>query len=376
MTSLVERARSLVPIIAGHAATVERERRLPADLLAALREAGLFRLLLPARLDGLQAEPIDAFDVIEAVSAGDASTGWCVMIGATAGMSAAWLEPAAARVVHASPDTITGGVFAPLGRARRDGDGWRVDGRWPWFSGHAHCDWLAAGCLLDGIDAPAPVARMMFFRAADAVSLDGWQVSGLSGTGSGEVAVSDLHVPAAFSISLTEPPHDDGALYRMPPFGLLAMGVAAVMLGNARAAIDDLVTLAAARRPQGSRRVLADRATVQAEVARADAALRAARAGCASTLAAAWTAVTRGDALDVDERARLRASATFAVRTAADVARSMYDLGGGASVFLSHPLQRRFRDAHVGTAHAMVAPATWELAGRVRLGLPTDATLL
>jgi alkylation response protein AidB-like acyl-CoA dehydrogenase len=223
----------------------------------------------------------------------------------------------------------------------------------------------------------APETRMVFFPAAAGQRLDGWHVSGLCGTGSGEVAVQGLRVPRTHSISLIgEAPTESGPLYRMPPFGLLAQGIAAVMLGNARGAIDDLVALAADKRPQGSRRALAERPGVQTELARAEAALRSARAYCTDAVGAAWRRALAGDPPDLLERAALRLSATWGTRTAADVARAMYDLGGGSSVFEKSPLQRRFRDAHVGTQHAMVAASTLELAGRVLMGVPTDASML
>jgi alkylation response protein AidB-like acyl-CoA dehydrogenase len=298
-------------------------------------------------------------------------------------MSSAWLDPAFAAVVHADPDTVVAGVFAPVGRAVVDGADYVVSGRWPWFSGHAHCGWLAGGCTVFEGGAPrtnadgVPESRMVYFTAADATRLDGWHVAGLCGTGSGEVAVEGLRVPRERSVSLVaDAPREPGPLYRMPPFGLLAQGIAAVMLGNARGAIDDLVALAGAKRPQGSRRTLAERASAQTEVARAGAARRSARAYCVDAVGEAWHRAVAGDPPGLRERAAMRLSATHATRTAADVARAMHDLGGGASVYLSSPLQRRFRDAHVGTQHVMVAPATLELVGRVLMGLPTDATLL
>ena len=76
-------------------------------------------------------------------------------------------------------------------------------------------------------------------------------------------------------------------------------------------------------------------------------------------------------AVEESLRLGLRLAATHAVRTSAEVARSMYDLGGGTAIYEDSPLQRRFRDAHAATAHFQVNPATWELAGRVLLGLPT-----
>ena len=380
---IVAAARALRADLRARADEIERARTLPADLVATFADAGLFRTLLPRSVGGLECPPAEALAAIEALGHGDASAGWCAMIGTTAAMSAAWLPRDVAAAIHATPATVTGGVFAPVGRAVVDGEHYVVDGRWPWFSGHAHCAWLAGGCtVLDG-DGPLrsadgrPVARMVFFPADAGRRLDGWHVAGLCGTGSGIVEVAGLRVPRSHSISLVDdPPLEPGPLYRMPPFGLLAQGIAAVMLGNARGAIDDLVELASGRRPQGSRRTLAERASTQAEVARAEAALASARTYCEDAVRAAWRRASAGEAPDRRERAALRLSATWATRTAADVARAMYDLGGGASVFDSSPLQRRFRDAHVGTQHAMVAPPTFELAGRVLMGVPGDDSLL
>lgn len=380
----LDAAHSLAPTIRARVDEIERHRSLPDDLARAVASAGLFRTLLPARIGGLECDPLTALGTMEILGAADASVGWCTMIGATAGFSSAWLPTEVARAIHLDPQSVTGGVFAPIGRARAVGSDYVVDGRWPWFSGHSHCSWLAGGCVVldEGgtprqLDDGRPETRMVFFPAGAGRKLDGWHVSGLSGTGSGEVEVVGLRVPRDHSISLTTGgPIETGALYRMPPFGLLAQGIAWVMLGNARAAIDDLIALAGGKRPQGSRRVLAERAGAQAELARADAALTGARAACVDAVGAAWHRARGGDPPLLAERAALRQSATWATRIAADVTRAMHDLGGGSSVFLSSPLQRRFRDAHVGTQHAMVGSATLELTGRVLMGLETDVSQL
>jgi alkylation response protein AidB-like acyl-CoA dehydrogenase len=171
-------------------------------------------------------------------------------------------------------------------------------------------------------------------------------------------------------------PHLEGALYAFPVFGLLAMGIAAVASGNARAAIDDLTALAGGKRPQGSSRTLAQRGSVQESVAKAEASLRSARAFLFEETHLAMADGERVDGLSVERRAGLRLAATHLTRTAADVCRTMYDLGGGSAVYTTSPLQRRFRDAHVATQHVMVSPSTLELCGRVLLGLETDVSLL
>jgi alkylation response protein AidB-like acyl-CoA dehydrogenase len=373
----------LTPTIRARAGEIEAARRLPADLAQSLAKAGVFRVAIPKGIGGLELEPRVIFAALETLGQADASVGWCAMIAATTGVTAAYLATDVAREIYGRPDVITGGVYAPIGKAVADGDHYVVTGRWPWSSGSANCHWLGGGSVIVEGGVPrmlpsgGPDARMMLFPAKDAALIDTWHVAGLCGTGSGEMAVEGLRVPKSRSISLvTDKPVADGALYAFPVFGLLALGIASVMLGNGRAAIDDLVALAVAKTPQSSRRTLAERPAAQAAVADADAKLRGARAFFYEAVEQAW-AKARGDGeIALAERAALRLAATHATRTAADVARAMYDLGGGSSLFLASPLQRRFRDAHAGTQHMMVAPPTYELTGRVLLNIPTDARQL
>lgn len=213
---------------------------------------------------------------------------------------------------------------------------------------------------------------VLFPRAAFSVH-DTWAVNGLRATGSDDIALDGARAPAARSASLiTDAPRADGPLYAFPPFGLLALSIASVALGIAGAAIADLVDLAGGKTPMGSTRPLAARADTQARVARATAALEAAQALVAQAVGRAWDAAQAGAPITVEHRAALRRAATHATETAARVTDDMYALGGGTSVYASSPLQRGHRDVHVATQHALIGAATWELAGRVALGLDTD----
>jgi alkylation response protein AidB-like acyl-CoA dehydrogenase len=78
----------------------------------------------------------------------------------------------------------------------------------------------------------------------------------------------------------------------------------------------------------------------------------------------------------LEDRARLRAAATHAVDCSRQATDLMYGLGGGSAVYATSPLQRHMRDIHTATQHMMVAQPTWELVGRVLLGMDTDATQL
>ncbi|MGL6042474.1 MAG: acyl-CoA dehydrogenase family protein [Sandaracinobacteroides sp.] len=379
----LEAALALQPGIAARSDEMEAARRLPADLAAEMARAGLFRIAMPRSLGGDELPPAEILRVIEAVAQADASAGWCLMIGSTTAVSLAYLPHDVAAAIAADRDCITGGVFAPSGKAVAEGDHYRVSGRWSWASGSANCSWLFGGCTVwEGgqmrtLPGGRPDTRMMVMPAGKVELIDSWHAAGLKGTGSGDMAVTDLAVPLDYSLSLvSDPPVETGALYLFPVFGLLALGIAGAASGNARAALDALKAGLGSRKPAGSSRSAAERATVQQDYAKAEALLTSARALLFETLDRAWDSANRDGEVGLETRARLRLAATHMVRTAADVTRIAYDLGGGGALYLESPLQRRFRDGHAMTQHMMVQPATYEMAGRVLLGLPTDASML
>src|SRR2546430_11096814 len=238
------------------------------------------------------------------------------------------------------PEVVGGGAFAPLGRATVVDGGYRVPGRWPFASGCEHCAWLMGGSVvLDGgppglLPSGLPATRLMLFPAAQVRIIDTWDVAGLRGTGSHDIAVEDRFVPAARSLSLiTDRPRATGPLYAFPVFGLLALGIAGVALGIARRALDELVALAGGKTPAGSRRLLAERPVIQPEVARAEATLGAARAFLAETVGAAWERAQAAGAIEVRERARLRLAATPATLPPARARAPIDGPGGGPGGF-------------------------------------------
>lgn len=377
-------ARALAPTIRARADEIEAGRRLPADLARQMAEAGLFRLLVPASLGGAEADPATLLNVIEAVAEADGAAGWCVMIGATSGLTAAYLPETAAREIYgADPAAITGGVFAPMGKAVAVDGGYQVSGQWQWASGSQNCAWLMGGSVIldDGkprlLENGMPDSRMMLFPADQVEIIDTWQAAGLCGTGSHDMAVADRFVPAERSVSLiTDRPRANGPLYTFPVFGLLAMGIAAVTLGIARRSISELIELAQAKTPTLSRSKLAKRSRVQSDLAEAEAMLRSARAFLFEATAAAWDSASSAGEIPLEERTDLRLAASHAVRAAAGAVDLMYNAGGGSAVFRTSPLQRCFRDVHVATQHMMVSPTTFELTGRLLLGLDTDTAML
>ena len=353
-------------------AAIDRDHRLPDELVNRLREAGLLRATMPREVQALELAPGTALRCAEAVAQGDASAGWCVSIAITSALLVAYLPEATREEMFGGGRGVAAGVWAPRGTARPVDGGFVVSGRWPFCSGITHADMMFAGCFVDGQRVPSVVA----LGKDDLQVLDTWHTLGLRGTGSHDTVAEDVYVSADRVFSVFDGPVVDRPLYRFPVFGFFALCIGAAALGNARASIDDLVELAGDKKGLGSSRSLAERPATQAAVATAEAALGAARALYYEAIEEAWQASHSAEAVPLAMRNRLRLAATHAVRTSADVVRNMFDLAGGSAIYDGSPLQRRFRDAFTATAHFQVNEASRELPGRILLDLPADATML
>jgi indole-3-acetate monooxygenase len=367
---VLSRAREIAELARGMGDQIDSERRLPAELVGALRDAGLLRAGAPVEVGALELPAGTALRCAEEVARGDASAGWCVSIAITASLLVAYLPPVSRDELFGDGRGVAAGVWAPQGKARRVPGGVVVSGRWAFCSGITHADVLFAGCVLE--DRPAVVA----LPTEQLQVLDTWHTLGLRGTGSHDTVADEVFVPNERVVSIFDGPVIDRPLYRFPPFGFFAACITAAAMGNARAAIDNFVDLAATKKGVAASRTLAQRSTIQAAVAAAESALEAARAGYYQAIDATWQASQDEPPVPLQARTRLRLAATHGVRISADVVRTMYDLAGGSAIYDGAPLQRCFRDAFTATAHFQVNEASRELPGRILLGQATEAAML
>ena len=381
--AVLEAARRLGPSISARSAEIEALGTLPMDLVDQIRPTGAFRLCVPDDLGGPGVTAWESLETTEEFAYHDGSVGWCVAIASTTSLLASYLPDNHARALFGDSGSIGGGFVAPRGRALPVDGGLRVSGHWQWGSGAKHCTTIGGGCLVVGAGGrPEPRADgltmpFVFMDPGDVDLIETWDVAGLCGTGSVDYVAHDVFVPEDRWVEIgADGPVRDNVWSRFSFFGLLASGVAAAAAGIARRSIDELVTLAAARKPQGSSRTLAERAPVQAEAANAEARLSAAWSLMRDAADGMWESAITGRPSTVEQKRRMRLAATHATQTAADVAASMYRTAGGASVYATSPIQRCFRDASVAAQHAMVSPRTMETAGRMRLGLDTNTATL
>jgi alkylation response protein AidB-like acyl-CoA dehydrogenase len=377
----LERAVALAPLVESCADESERARRLSPTVVDAFHDAGLFRVQIPERFGGAGLDVIEALPIYEEIAAADGAAGWNLALGAGGGSFAAMLDDADVleRIVGAPRTLIAGSVNPMALRVVPEGDGYRVSGRLRYASGVSQSNWLMAGGLVfdrgsakprvapDGV--PAIVGT--FFPTREARVLDTWHVNGLAGTGSHDIEVSEVLVPAShcFDFRSTKPrPFDP--LASLPLFSRLGAAIAGVGIGIARRAIAEFAKLAGEKSSITSPGApLRDRASVQIDVARARGLVDGARAHVIGVAREVFDRVKAGATPTIDDQVRLR----LAYVSAADGFARAVDLVRGAAgmnaIQLGSALERCWRDAHAVTQHVAISPTHLERLGRITLGL-------
>jgi indole-3-acetate monooxygenase len=368
-----EQATSLEALLA--AARTRREefarlRRLPVDIVALLKQAGVYRALVARRFGGDERTPSEFLRLIETIAAADASVGWVASFGfSSIYLSALPVETLEAMYAAAGADFIfAGGIFPPQ-RAVPVAGGLEVSGRWSWGSGCTGADFIGVGVKVDGADGAGGLPRMAVMPASKVKILENWNVTGLRGTGSHDMVVDKVVVPEDWTFIRGGASSLDGPLYRYPSMALAAQVLAVVGLGAARSALDELASVAAGRGSITGAPTLADRAYVQTDLAKAEAQLRSARAFFYEATDQAFAALTAGDELGQRDKALLRLASTQAARVGADVAQAVYRMAGTSGIFSDNAIGQSLQDAMVVPQHAFLSEGTWQSAGRVLLGL-------
>jgi alkylation response protein AidB-like acyl-CoA dehydrogenase len=315
--------------------------------------------------------------IIESLSYADPSVGWCAMIGSDSGFYSAFLDDAAARQIWTDVDDVTAGWLSPGGQAVAVHGGYRVTGRWKFGSGCTHADVMVAGCIvMNDAGAPvfgpdgAPVIRTVVARADRFEIIDTWHTTGLAGSGSNDYACHDLFVPIEHTFSLADPVRRRGPLHTIP--GGFLTNMQAVPLGLARRAITEAIAVVTDKvlLPEGT--VMREVPRVRETIAEAQRHHRSAQAYASRSIDDAWTQVTNGAALSVDQRIDLILSRVEAFRMAQDVTAAMVRLVGTQAIYATSILDRLMRDAITINQHIAAGPVMLDAAGRLSLGLEPE----
>jgi 3-hydroxy-9,10-secoandrosta-1,3,5(10)-triene-9,17-dione monooxygenase len=382
---LIARAHALKPLLARNAAEVDAGRRVVDENIAALEEAGLFRITVPRRLGGYEVPFATKLKVSAALGEACGSTSWVVtLINVCNWLVSLYPERAQQEVWGADANAKACGVLAPSATARKVDGGFEITGTWGYASGCLHSQWAILGLpLVD--DAGETVGQgLALIPMSDLRIEDTWFVAGMRGTGSNTLHAEGvfvphyriLDVPAAIDNQYgTE--HKDEALYRSSFIPALVLVLAGPQLGMARGVLDTVIEKA-------PKRVIAytvfeqQTASTTFQNAVSDAAMHVDTAVLHSERAAADidAAAQRGEKMTYLARARVRADVGWAIRHARQAIDELISANGASSFADVSPIQRLWRDSATGGRHAVIMPSVnQEVYGKALLGIPYEANI-
>jgi len=384
---IVERARTLAPILNARVGEAEKLRRLPDANIADLKRTGLLKVLQPRRYGGLELSLHAHIDVVAEIARGCGSTAWCMgVMHAHSWLMGSFPEAAQQETFGANPDTVISAVIGPRGTAREADGGYRLDGFWPFASGCEHADFLLLGARVVGAGGAIVDEADLLVPVSDIEIRDDWNVVGLRGTGSCSVVAKDVLVPRHRYLSLPGiiqgrapgAARHEGSLYRCAAVPVLALAITPAALGMAEGALAAFKERLPGREiAYTQREIQIESPTTHRQVADAATRIHVARLllhRCADDIAAA---ATRGEEMEFVARARVRMDCAHAVRECLNAAEILFLAYGGSGIGEANPVQRAWRDLHAVNMHGLLTLETnQEMYGRVVLGLKPNTPLI
>ena len=380
--TLLERVEKLRDVIRAGGDEAQLLRRCPTPTIEALIDEGLFRFAIPRELGGEDATVGETIEVLEAISAIDASVGWNVMLGSEINaMAAGGMAKELAKEVYLdNPRVIMCGGGGPgtlPSKAVEQPDGsYRVWGQATFISGCHNATWcfmvapVFQGDAVKIVDG-RPIVKLWMLHRDQWEIHDTWDVAGLRGSGSHDVTTQGGIVPARFaSVDLVSlPALYDNPVYRIPVPLRLAYNKAAVSIGVARGALDAFVELANTKTPMLSTTLLRDRPVAHYRMGEGEATLRSARAFLFEAMGQVEDELRNGaeaPSAKVTQIARL--ACTHAANASMHVVDSVHNAGGTSAMRMDNPLERKLRDAHGAATHRWVAHPLYAELGKIFLG--------
>ena len=365
---ILARVARIAPILDRTAGESERQRTLCTEALTTLHATGLFGLWAPTEVGGYDADLVTQVDVLIEVARADMSACWTMMIGTTVtGVMAAGLpDEGLDEVFSEERMPIAAGSLKPTGRAEPVSGGYRVTGKWGFGSGIHHAGWIVANCLLTQDGEPRQPAEgiSLAVPVAEVEVADDWHVAGLCGTGSSSYSVTDVFVPQRRTI---QAPRKRGSFQNANPGPRLPIEHAAVSLGGARRALDEVVRLAASKRRLMDSAILARKESFQLELGALEARWWTGVAGVRESAGELWQAMETARPID-PPATKLKAICAHAVEESLAIGGRAVRQAGASAVQSSDVLQRIYRDLAVAAQHAMVSDAAYAEFGKGLLG--------
>jgi 3-hydroxy-9,10-secoandrosta-1,3,5(10)-triene-9,17-dione monooxygenase len=385
--SVVAAIRELVPRIAARALETEQLRRVHPDTIRELHEAGLMRLMQPARFGGSELWIDDLMNVVFEIAKVCASTAWVYSNLASHSWNIGQFELQTQEDIWAQdPNALAAtGLAFPCGKATPVAGGFQLSGRWPFCSGINASSWMLVGAMTEQDGGP-PQRRFFLVPEKDFSVHDNWNTYGLTGTGSHDVEIQNAFVPAHRSVSaevfaaaqqLPGAKLYDNPLYGMPTFAAFAYVLCGIPVATAKGAVEQLTAQLRQRAGTYTGARLAELNSVQMRIAEASACVEFAETVIRRDWQALEAYTRQREYPGMEVKLSWKRNAAFATQLAVRAVDALMPASGAGGLSAHGSLQRQFRDIHAASSHIAL---TWDIHGAAygqsALGLPSPAGFL
>ncbi len=375
---LVRRASELVPVLRKNGAWAEENRRIHEESIEALADAGVFKLRVPVRYGGYEADTRTLVDVASELGRADGSTSWVASVYWIPTWMTCLFPDQVQDEVFATPDVRICGTLSPTAMAAPVDGGIVVNGKWSFISGALHSHWqVVVAVLVGGGGEPAPI--MAVVPITDLQIADDWYTAGLKGTGSVSTIAQDVFIPSERVLHLgavlqgqySSVANAASPIYRAPLLPVASASSVGTVVGLARAAKETFLE----RLPERKISYTAYTSQAEAPLTHLQVADGAMKIDEAEFHAHRLSSLVDSKGVDgspwtLEERARARADMGAVCRLAKEAVDIFATASGGSSIYSNVPIQRISRDVQAANLHALMHPDTnAELYGRVLCGL-------
>ncbi len=373
---LLSRVSALVPVLRERAVATESARRVLPENFEAMSEAGVFRMMVPRRFGGYEADFQTQYDVLAEIARGCPSTSWVGTIFSAMCWLGGVFPDEAQEEIFTTPDQRISGALSPTGTAVRKNGGFVINGRWPFNTGCHGANWTLLNTVVQ-TDGGGGVPTCVLVPSIELTILDDWYASGMAGTGSNTVVAEDVFVPAHRSLPLPDAiegayptrHNSDNPYFNLPAVSVLIVNAGGTPVGIARGALDAFLE----RLP--GRAITFTNYTSQAEAPAThlqvgEAALTIESADAHVRRACAILDEHADGLLSLEARVRCRAHISHATGLARQAVDTLFFASGASAIQPQVPIQRFQRDMQALANHALMNPGpTTELYGRMLCGL-------
>ena len=387
-TDAVRRVDAVADELAAAADETEKLGRLSDRSVQAVKDSGAMRLLQPTEHGGFAAHPRDFAEAVMATARRCGATGWVTGVIGVHPWEIAMLDPRVGQEVWGEDqDTWVASPYSPAGIAARVDGGYVLNGRWQFSSGTDHADWVFLGALTGDstgkMEMPPTFLHVIVPRADYQIIDDSWNVVGLSGSGSKDIVVKDAFIPEYRAV-----PHEDVAngiasarvgrtetLYKLPFAVVFPLGITAAVIGIAEGALALHLDYQRERVNVAGARIREDPYSLYA-ISEAAADIAASRSQLLDGVTQAFAQVDAGTPLSQQQTMRIRRNQIRSAWRAVAAVDEIFARSGGTAGRLDNPLQRLWRDAHMGLQHYIHVPGSvFHASALLEMGLDLPDSL-